>query len=745
MEPKSKNQPAGNIVISGGSLAGHPHRVYWICALLAAMVVFVYWQTPGYQFVNYDDNGYVYENSEVIRGITPGGVVHAFTHKDKGLWNPLVTISHMLDCQFYGLNAGGHHLTNVALHLASTLLLFLALRQMTGATWRSAFVAALFAVHPLRVESVAWISERKDVLSGLFFMLTLLCYIRYVRRPPSVARYLGVLLLFLLGMMCKLMLMTLPMVLLLLDYWPLNRLFAAGPGSTSIHWRVVWEKVPMLAISCLFCAITLIAPKSATSNTAFESIPFLTRIEEAPVWYAIYLRDMIYPAGLAVVYPHPEESLPWWPWALALLGLMTLGTFLLRRKCPWLWVGWLWNLGMLVPVSGIVQISRHARADHYNYLPQIGLYLGLAWAAAWWGGTVAWRRRALGCAGVVLLCFFAVAARKQASYWKDGITLWTHTLECTTGNFVAHSNLGLALQAQGRIDEAMAEYRKALEVNPETGDALVNLGLALSQTGRPEEAVALYRKALQTDPANVKAVDNLGVALFQMGRFDEAIAQFHVAMQMDPTFPKPHVNLGDVLIKQGHIEEAIAEFREALRLDPDNVDASENLGNAFADQGKAQEAMAQYRESLRINPAYAPAHYDLGVALQQLGRMEEARAEYRNALQLDPAHAAARANLGIMFMQQGRVEEGIAEFREATRANPASVDAHVNLARALVQNKQIDEAIAELTEALRINPAQPGIEMILGKLLQSQGRNEEAKRHFQKARELQQNNAAVQK
>src|SRR6202453_2948833 len=366
-------------------------KVTGICALLAAMVFIVYGQTTHFDFFNYDDNQYVYQNPVVNRGLSLGRVLQAFIHRDLDIWNPLVTISHMVDWQLYGAKAGGHHLTNVLLHLASTILLFLVLREMTGALWRSAFVAALFAIHPLHVESVAWIAERKDVLSGLFFMLTLGAYVRYARRPGSLVRYLAVVLLFACGLMCKPMLVTLPFVLLLLDYWPLNRLFQPSPaGKLAINRRAIVEKIPLLALSLAACVMTVLVPKAAGTRSQVvptghrispDAIPFWTRIAEAPVLYVTYLGQMFCPGRMAVIYTHYEQTLPWSLPALALLAVLTAGIFLLRGRHPWLLTGWLWNLGMLVPVIGIVQISRHARADHYNYLPQIGLYIALAWLA----------------------------------------------------------------------------------------------------------------------------------------------------------------------------------------------------------------------------------------------------------------------------------------------------------------------------------------------------------------------------
>jgi tetratricopeptide (TPR) repeat protein len=699
---------------SAAEPVGKPAACNWevlgFCAALAILVFIVYGQTLYFDFVNYDDNGYVYENPEVTMGLTPGGVVQAFTHEESGLWNPLVTISHMLDWRLYGSNAGGHHLTNVVLHLCSVILLFLIMLDMTGALWQSAFVAAVFAIHPLRVESVAWISERKDMLSGLFFMLTLGAYLRYVRRPGAAGRYWAVILLFVLGLMCKLMLVTLPFILLLLDYWPLKRLFLMPPTgggvtkAVSVNWRAIVEKMPLLAISLGVCLTTIVGPKD-TSVVDIDLIPFWTRMCEAPVWLVTYLGQMIWPTGLAVVYTHFEESLTWWPAALALSVSMTLGIYLLRGKYPWLWMGWLWNLGMLLPVIGIVQISRHARADHYNYLPQIGLYVGLTWVAADWAGRRRDRRMILGGAALVILSTLLLAAWDQTTYWRDSETLWTHALECTRDNFIARDNLGLVPLEQGRMDAAVAQFREALRINPAYGEAHYNLGNALRQQGHTDEAIAQYRDAVRTAPDLAAARYNLGIVLLQQGRTDEAIAQFREALRINPSYAEVHGNLGAALFQEGRTDEAIAEFREALRINPADANAHNNLGSALLQQGYAEEAMTQYRDALRLNPALAGAHNNLGSALLQEGRTNEAVAAFGEALRLNPSYAKAHNNLGNALLRQGHAEEAIAQYRAAVQISPAYVDAQNNLGNTLLQQGRTGEAIAAIEKALELQPA----------------------------------------
>ena len=392
-------------------------QVLGACFFLVAITWLVFGQTVRYDFVEYDDNEYVYANPTITSGLTSYGIIRAFSGRHSGNWHPLTTLSHMLDCQLWGLRAGGHHFTSILLHTIAVVLLFLVLKQMTGAIWQSAFVAALFAIHPLRVESVTWISERKDVLSGVFFMLTLGAYARYTRHP-SVGRYLAMSMLFALGLMSKSMLVTVPFVLLLLDYWPLKR-FAVGLSAK----RLILEKIPLFTLSTAAGVATLWAQQS--SLEAVERLPLVSRIGNGLVSCVIYVKQMIWPVGLAAFYPHPEDKLPVWEIGLAivLVALVSAGAIALRRKSPYLITGWFWYLLMLLPVIGLIQVGSQAHADRYTYLPQIGLYVLLAWAIT---DALASRlqRRILGVSAGVAIIALASRAHIQASYWRNGESLW---------------------------------------------------------------------------------------------------------------------------------------------------------------------------------------------------------------------------------------------------------------------------------------------------------------------------------
>lgn len=582
------------LLATGEAAAFWNFRVLGVCAVLGALVFLVFGQSLNHGFLNWDDNEYVYDNPMISRGLSLDGIRWAFTHIHSGNWHPLTSFSHMLDCQFYGLDPWGHHFTNLWIHALTAVALFLMLREMTGGLWRSAFAAALFAVHPLRVESVVWVAERKDLLSGLFFMLTLWAYVRYQRAPASLGRYGLVLVSFVLGLMSKPMLVTIPGVLLLLDYWPLRR---ALPLS-----QLLKEKIPLFLLSVLSCFATLMAQAGAIQP--LSGLPLSLRIGNALVVYWIYLGKLIYPVGLAALYPLLKNG---WPIGLEIAAALLLigacsGVFLVRQKKPYLLVGWLWYLGMLVPVLGILQVGQQAYADRYTYLPQIGLYIAGTWVAADWVGISRTRRWVLGNIGALILLVFSGAAYHQAGYWSDNETLWRHTLECTIENSSAQTNLGSALLRQGKTGEAIVHYREALRINP----------------------------------SFVAAHDNIGSALFKQGKVDEAVAHYHEALRVNPGYANAHYNLGNALFKQGLTEDAIIQYREAIRINPMDAQSFDNCGTALMKQGREEESLAQFKEAVRINPSNVDAHYNLGSALIKAGQVEAGILQMKKALELQP-------------------------------------------------------------------------------------------------------------
>ncbi|MGD0349572.1 MAG: tetratricopeptide repeat protein [Verrucomicrobiota bacterium] len=678
-----------------------------ICLGLALGVWMVFGRTVGYEFVNYDDDVYVYANAQVSQGLSLRGIEWALRHSVNSNWHPLTMMSYMLDYQLHGLKAGGYHLTNVLLHTAAVILLFLVLSKMTGALWRSAFVAAVFAIHPLRVESVAWVAERKDVLSGLFFMLTLGAYVWYVREPQRWSRYLAVLLFFALGLMSKPILVTLPFVLLLLDYWPLKRFTAAvnGPKYSCIPGRLILEKIPLFALSAAGCLAALV-----TQEKVIAALPFSMRAGNACVSYATYLWQMVYPRDLAVYYPFKERGLPLWEVALSFLLLVLVSALALswRHKRPWLLVGWLWYLGMLVPVIGLVQAGRQAHADRYTYLPQIGLYVMITWAASDWVAGRRYGRLGLGSAAAAMLVALILGAGTQVSYWSNSRALWEHTLAVSGDTELAHNNLGTALVQQGQLNEAITQFLQALKINPDYALARINLGNAFRQSGKVDEAIAQYQLALNSNPDSDAAHNNLGIALVQIGKVDEAIIQYQQALKINPDFDLARNNLGDALAKKGRLDEAIAQYQQALKINPNFDLACIKLGNAFLQKGKTDDAIAQYQRALKINPDFDTAHNDLGIALYQKGQLDEAISQFLQALKIKPDYALAHYNLGNAFLRKGQLDEAITQYQQAVKIDPNFEPAHNSLGYALLQKGQLDEAIAHYERALEINPANAG-------------------------------------
>ena len=727
---------------SGSPTAGLSDRwlVPGVCIFLAAVIWVVFGRTLGYNFVNYDDERYVYENSVVQKGLTGEGFRWAFTHVCSANWHPLTWLSHMLDCQLYGLNAGGHHLTSVLLHTATAILLFLVLRRMTGFLWRSAFVAAVFAIHPLRVESVAWVAERKDVLSGLFFMLTLWAYARYVQRQARVEAKMArlwtldyglVVLLFALGLMCKPMLVTLPFVLLLLDCWPLGRVAGGGwrvtgekkekPSTLNCNPNVfgapflgatkqsedgstlLLEKLPLLGLAVASCVVTIFAQHEALQSFENMSLPLL--MGNALISCVAYLGQMFWPSGLAVLYPFTAGSVGVSKVVLSLVLLAGIsgGVFVLRRRAYFL-TGWLWYLIMLAPVIGIVQVGPQARADRYTYLPQIGLYLLLTWAAA--DLCAGWRHRrvVLGVTATAILTALIVCARAQTAYWQNSESLWTHTLACTSDNLIAHNNLGVVLLQKGDVDGAVVHFQQALQIKPDSVQVHNNLGLALKKQGHIEEAMEQYDKSIQINPNNSEAQYNLGLALADKGRFEEAIEKYRQAIQISPNYSEALSSLGAALVAKGRFEEAIECFRQAIQVNPNFSDALFNLGVALAAQGRFEEAIKNYRQAIQINPKFSDALSNLGVALAAQGRFDEAIENYRQAIQINPKNSDALYNLGLALAVKGRFDEAIENYRQAIQANANRPETFFQLGMALGQLGRTREAAIQYREALKLNP-----------------------------------------
>ena len=577
----------------------------WVSLSLVAAVLFIYAPVRRFDFLRWDDPLYIGENPQVLGGLTWHGVWWALTTGHAPYWHPLTWLSHMLDVQIYGMNAGGHHFTSVLIHAVNAVLLFWLLRWTTGALGRSAFVGALFAVHPLRVESVAWVAERKDVLSTLFWILTLCAYVWYVRQP-RLSRYLAVVGGFALALMSKPMVVTLPFVLLLLDFWPLRR--AKLYDDARVWLSLAKEKIPLLALAAATSVATFILQRQAGAVVALDSVPVTGRLANALVSYLAYVGKMLWPVRLAAFYPYSTSLNPWWV-AGAVVALIGVSMAVIRasRVHPYLPVGWFWYLGTLLPVIGFFQAGDQALADRFVYIPLIGLFLMIAWGIPDLLSRWRYSRAALSAAAIMVLFACTLRARDQVQYWQNALVLWTHALEVTDDNHMARDGLGTALVDRGRVAEAVAHYSEAVRIKPQFAEAQNNLAWALAHEGRIEEAMPHYLQALRIKPEFADAQNNLAWALTNEGRIEEALPHYAEALRLKPEFADAHNNLGIALASEGKTESAMSHFSEAIRIDPKLATAHNNLGTALANQGRTAEAIQHFTEALRIDPTLQAA------------------------------------------------------------------------------------------------------------------------------------------
>jgi Flp pilus assembly protein TadD len=695
-----------------------------LCLLLGAVTLAVYWPARHHEFINYDDPVYVTENAQIQGGITKAGLAWAFLnlHGKSTYWHPVTWVSHMLDCQFFGLNPGAHHLVNVLFHVANTALLFLLLDRMTGFAWRSVMVAALFGLHPVQVDTVAWVTERKNVLSTLFWLLTMLAYARYVeerrknaegKRQKAESRithhaprfYILTVISFGVGLMCKPALVTLPFVLLLVDFWPLHRLertrCVGGCGSgPQPSWKpggarrdalplesgrpaeagsrgarigslklLILEKVPLLVLAAASCLATTAAHQELRLLRT-SGMPLEWRMENAVVSYLRYLGKAVWPEHLAVFYPLPGA----WPVAAvigSILVLAGLSGFVVwqARRAPYLVTGWFWFLGVLVPMIGVVQAGSQAMADRFAYVPLIGLFIMIVWGLAdlttGWAG----RNKVLTTAGVLALGGCVVLTSRQLSHWENSVTLFEHAVGVTENNLLAHYDLGLALGQQGDYELASSHLRIALAIDPSQPEPHYNLGLCLMSLGKLAEAVEEYQAAVQLDPGHLMARNNLAVSLLLLGKLDEAAAQFAELARLEPDSAAHRCSLGGILLRQAKFADAESQFADAVARRSDFIQALTGLGQALAAQGKMAEAQARFREVLRLCPTNVVAHENLGQNYAQQGELQEAVQEFQEQLRLQP-DAQAWYNLALVHVMQGDLKEAAANYEQAVKLRP---------------------------------------------------------------------------
>lgn len=634
-----------------------------LCLLLGAATLAVFWPVVSCDFITYDDPVYFTENSHVQSGLKPDGALWAFHTGWMGNWNPAVWLSYMLDVELFGKGPAGPHFTNLVLHGANAILLFLLLKTLTGARWRSLMAASLFALHPLRVESVAWVSERKDVLSSFFGLLALLMYARYAQkratagsREPcaqaaatigprsSTVEYGLALLFFALALMSKAMLVTLPFVMLLLDYWPLQRLTVDNTKFT--FRRLVLEKVPFFISGLTVGTVTFLVHRAMGALTPFAASSITARLGNALVACTCYLGRTFWPVKMALPYPRVEH---WPPGSIILSALLIAGVCVaavgLGRKQPYIFTGWFWFLGMLVPVSGIIQWGEHSMADRFTYLPSIGFFILLTWVMG--EALSEWQmpKTVIGTGVALALGACAVVTRGQLAYWRNSETLFHHALSVTQNNYVAYCNLGMFSVNQGRMDEAEGYFASALTANPDYAPALNNLGAALFHRGRVKDAAACIQRSLQIEPSDVSAHFNLGQVHVAQGKLQEAVGNFETALRLQPDYFVAHQNLAAVLIRLGRMDDAVQHLRLILREKPDDAELLSNLGSALAMKGELDQAVICFRRAIQCAPEKADTHFNLGNALVMQHRPDEAILEYKEALRLNPGYKAAEQQL----------------------------------------------------------------------------------------------------
>lgn len=697
-----------------------PKKHFTIIAALLILVTFAaYQEVRNNAFINFDDDIYVTENQIVKEGLTLKGISWAMGFNERGYWQPLTWLSHMMDCELFGLNPAGHHMTNLVIHLANTLLLFWALCRMTGSVYRSALVAAFFAIHPLNVESVAWVAERKNLLSTFFWILSLVSYNWYTNTQKR-DRYLLTLILFALGLMVKPMLVTLPFVFLLLDFWPLKRLKCGRRPeygqkepqeltNKNPHINIsklIIEKIPFFALSLASVWLSIASTQHIKNMVAADTVPITLRISNALVSYVTYMGKMIWPFELAVYYPFPDSILLWQVAGAGVLLTAITGVFLffMNRK-RYMAVGWLWYLGTLVPVIGIVQGGLWpAIADRWAYVPLIGLFIIIAWGI--FDIAQKWKFGKLVMAGlaITVIAGLFISTRVQLQYWKNSRTLFEHELEATAGNAVAYNNLGNALLEEGLTEAAINHYRSALKIDPNYAKAHMNLGNAFMNVGSVDEAVKHYVASIGINPLVAKTHNNLAVAFTAQGRFSDSHSHLQEALRLDPNYADAYNNLGAVYRKQGRVENAAKCYLEAIRLRPDFAEAYHNLGLLLWREGQLKAAAFYFRKALEKKADYHGAREKLAITQAAIDEFKAKVSQVKRQIGNNPENSHLYLKLGDLYKKHGEVDEAIAQYQKALSIHPGLLAAVNSLAVAYAKKGQYDNAVQLLQKMITYQP-----------------------------------------
>jgi len=693
--------------------------------VIIGSIMATYYQVVDFDFINLDDPTYILRNSYVQSGLSFKSITWALTSWSSGLWMPLTWLSFMVDFELYGLWSGGYHLTNVFLHIISALLLFHFLRRVTGKMWRSACVATLFALHPLQVESVAWIAERKDVLSTLFWLLTMLAYVWFLddRKP---LRYIVVIVLFVGGLMAKPMLITLPFALLLIDYWPLGRFETACHNEQRkkyqkcptyikqmksvnyYHINLILEKIPLFVLTLLFSVVTFLAQRHVGAVSSLETISLKTRVANALASYIKYIYKMVWPYPLGVLYPHPGNTLSFWHIVVSvvvLTGFTVLVVWAAKKKYGYLTTGWLWYVGTLFPVIGVVQFGAHGMADRFTYIPIIGISIMVVWGISDLPIRWNYHKYFLPALSIVVFIALGILTWHQVGLWSGSQSLFQHTLSFTDDNFLVHNALGGFLLKKDRFDEAIKQFKMSLEINPYQQEAYYNLSLAYSGKGMTDEAEARCRAVLAGKPEFVLGHIGLGKMLYENGRFEEAEKEFTKALKIDKNCTLAHLGLGKILILQDKLDKAINVFQMALKIEPNLHNIRASLGVVYYQKGYFCEAIDELQTASRGCPDDPDLFFNLGKALKAVGRLDDAIESFRHAQILKENDAEINAALGTVMAMKGRTGEAIGFLEQAVRLDPELAEARYNLGLALELAARYPEAVLHFEKILTLPKA----------------------------------------
>jgi tetratricopeptide (TPR) repeat protein len=670
-------------------------QILLIYIALAMVTIIAFEQVRNNDFTNYDDSTYVTENRHIQEGLTVDSVLWAFTATEASNWHPLTWISHMVDWQLFGPNAAGHHITNLLIHILNVLLLFGVLKAMTRAVWPSAFVAVLFAIHPLHVESVAWVAERKDVLSGLFWMLTMAAYAYYVK-SPRIGRYLLVFLSFALGLMAKPMLVTLPFVLLLLDYWPLDRFKIQKENDKKVFsaMLLISEKIPLFMLSIFSCVITFIVQQGGGVVANMEAVSVDYRVANTMISYASYITKMIVPTSLAVLYPLRPSGTLLLPSIICGIILVAITIYIIcwsRQKC-FMVTGWLWYLGTLVPVIGLVQVGVQAMADRYTYLPSIGIFIIFAWSISCITRRWRYQRPMLIISAMAVIIALTICTRMQVKRWHNSITLFQHAIAVTNANYISYYNLGVAFKNKGEFTEAMDCYRKIEKMKPEFPEIYYSIGNLLKAQDKFDEALDNYRHALKLRPDYVDAIVNMATAMKMQGEMEQAVEKWKEAIEIDPDCAEAHSSLALAMAQQGKYNLAVEHFNHALRIEPDS-ESYYILGIIYHKFGKYGQAVENYKNAIRLEPDNPTNHFHIALTYSAVGDVEKAVYHYNEALKIKPDYADAFVNLGGVLKSQDKTEEAIEVWKKALEFQPENPGICLNLSLAMTGLGRYNQAV----------------------------------------------------